>query len=122
MLFTLQIVASCFGALTCRDSNNVAQDWLMAMKQPNGFAYAYRDSSETNTDPMRISPYSLNSSSNFAWGTLQPIFEDKTTKKIAFVFYNDEEPSGKVSSGGAHAKGVIATGGLSSIHPYPTRR
>jgi deoxyribonuclease-2 len=54
---------------------------------------------------------------------LRPIYENK--KRLAYAFYNDETPSGKTTSSGAHAKGVIATDGengfwlIHSIPKYP---
>lgn len=128
VFLSLLLVERSIAALSCRDSDSIAKDWVFALKQPNGFAYSYRDSADQVDEPLRISPFSLNSSTNFAWGTLQPLFEDKNASKFGFVFYNDENPNGTTRSGGAHAKGVLATDGESgfwlvhSVPKYPDLR
>jgi len=121
------ISALCVGevsaSLSCKDSVNKQQDWVFGYKQPNGFEYAYKDSSSTD-ETLKISPYSLNSSTNFAWATLHPLYE-KSSSDLAYVAYNDEFPSGTQSSSGGHAKGVIASDGetgywlIHSVPKYP---
>ena len=86
LLCGLRLCCVAFAELSCRDQTNAVQDWLFAYKQPNGFAYAYRDANTKGETPLQISPYSLNSSTNFAWTTLHPIYTDKSELKLGCKF------------------------------------
>jgi deoxyribonuclease II len=110
------------------DGSNV--DWYIALKYPiisdnvnpivqTGMAYSYMDSTGGS---LTLAQNSLNDSSNPLARTLQQMYDHAGDDGVGYFNYNDECPSGKVSSSRGHTKGVIQFGqstGYWLIHSTP---
>jgi len=121
-------------AMQCLGEDSHPVDWWFIYKMPGGFQFAYRDSRDTQTIPLSLSPNLLNRTSTGALGaTLHQIYQGKQSNAISFVLWNDEHPDGtrlnetdnnrtKFPGGGGHTKGVLAldtNGGYYMLHSVP---
>ena len=115
-------------AVGCIDEDGNAVDWWMVYKMPQGFQYAYRDSSSRSESILSVTAdKTLDCTTCGALGkTLHQIYANKND--LAYVLYNDEYPdsyptpsNGTLMHGG-HSKGVLASNdqtGFWLIHSVP---
>ena len=125
----LSVVASNAG-MQCTLEFGKPVDWWFLYKLPDGYRYAYKDSTMPDAQPLQIAPapYFINRTTDGPLGsTLHQVYEDKTGENTAYAIYNDERPPTYStpdwpSSDSAHAKGVMASDGTTGfwlVHSTP---
>ncbi|XP_005175349.2 plancitoxin-1 [Musca domestica] len=117
--------------ISCKDEKGQDVDWFYLYKLPMHYAAKNstkpRDSAGLNYlymtsksyDNWSLSPKQINESSSMAGLTLEPLFANDS---ILLLAYNDEFPNGTVIFSGGHAKGVVASDGVTGlwlIHSVP---
>jgi len=112
----------------CIDEDGNAVDWWMVYKMPQGYQYAYRDSTSRSESILSVTAdKTLDCTTCGALGkTLHQIYANKGS--LAYMLYNDEYPdsyptpsNGTLMHGG-HSKGVLASNqntGFWLIHSVP---
>jgi len=101
--------------LSCKSDSGASVDFAYAFKYPQGFAYAYMDSSHE----LSKSADTLNTDSSSISRTLMQL----DNAAVSFVIWNDQPaPSGSSASPTAHSKGVLIftdSGGVWLTHSLP---
>jgi deoxyribonuclease-2 len=113
------------------DESGNPVDWWFMYKVPRllqsaqsvtarGFEYAYFDS---NAQSVARSPYTLDSDNGALYHTLDALFSNPSAS-TGWILYNDETPTGPVSSTLGHSKGAIGFDADSStafwlLHSWP---
>ncbi|XP_028897757.1 deoxyribonuclease-2-beta [Zeugodacus cucurbitae] len=108
--------------VACRDENGEVVDWFYMYKLPrihthygarrnsSGFNYLYITSN--NYDAWRLSTHEVTSTESMPGKLLQPLFDDE---RVLLVAYNDQKPNSNSSTPKAHAKGLLATDGVTAV-------
>ena len=107
----------------CRNDEGEAVDWYVALKMPNGYDYAYVDSSNVDKG-FKKAPNTLDKATgNFFAETVKPLYDRISLRDVGYAMYNDQDPDGKsASSSRGHTKGVIGMdtdGGFWLVHSVP---
>jgi deoxyribonuclease-2 len=120
LLFLAAVAATPF---TCKNEAGATVAWWTAIKFPNGYTYMYAD---VNSPSFAKSKNLMSDPSTGALSfTLNQIYNANKTgtpTSSAFVFYNDQKPSGSDSSSRGHTKGVVGLtqdGGFWLVHSVP---
>ena len=106
------------GQLQCRDETGKIVDWYVVYKFPHltghsapldtGYRYAFITNNTNNG--FILSDYDINDEKKSIFGqTLSQLYSSKLSSQISYINYNDQPPQGEALSGGAHAKGVVAS-------------
>ena len=118
-------------SVSCIGENGHPVDWFIVYKLPrmkhstnpylgNGVGYIYMDSSSYQ---FKMPSKSINSKNSTVGYTLQQIYiSHQRSGDVAFLMYNDEDPSGKEPPSKAHSKGVLGLDTMSGfwlIHSVP---
>ena len=113
------------------DESGKVVDWYVVYKFPRvtgakspldtGFQYAFI--TNDTTTGWTLSQYEITDAKKSIFGqTLQSLYATSLGSDVTYIDYNDEPPDEAVRSGGAHAKGVVAsdtTQGFWLIHSVP---
>ncbi|ALC46501.1 DNaseII [Drosophila busckii] len=111
--------------VSCKDEHGVDVDWWYIYKLPKHYAnvnakpgqdvtgqrYLYVTSA--SYDQWTLSGRRMGDSNSMVASTLNPLYTDE--QHVLLAAYNDEFPNGTVSSTGGHAKGVVATDGVTGV-------
>lgn len=81
-----------------------------ARRNSSGFHYLYISSN--SYDVWRLSTHEVTSTESMPGKLLQPLFDDE---RVLLVAYNDQKPNSNSSTPKAHAKGLLATDGVTAI-------
>ena len=91
---------------TCLDLNGSTVDWWAVLKVPpkiGSSGFGYIDSKSQNTD-FKYYPNHIDEGKTALTFTLNQI----NSKQLETVSWNDEKPTGQVSTTSAHSKGLIS--------------
>uniref|UniRef100_A0A1A9WCM8 Uncharacterized protein n=1 Tax=Glossina brevipalpis TaxID=37001 RepID=A0A1A9WCM8_9MUSC len=116
--------------VACKTEEGVNVDWYYLYKLPKHYTsrklpkaeltgYDYMFVTSDGHKNWQFSEKKIDMQTSMAAKTMLDLFDDSSVLLIA---YNDEFPNGTVKSGGAHAKGVLATDGVTGfwlIHSVP---
>lgn len=105
---------------SCISESGNEVDWWIIIKVPKdssssverlsrGRAFLYLDSvTAASSSSFAVSSLDLNSTQGALGRTLTQTYRDARLNSQGYVFFNDEEPDGTVSSSLAHSKGVLS--------------
>ncbi|XP_061390116.1 plancitoxin-1 [Musca vetustissima] len=134
LIFLLLLIKNLPGGETkvsCKDEQGKDVDWFYLYKLPMHYAAKNSTRAQDNSglhylyltsksyDKWTLSEKEINESTSITGLTLEPLFNNKSLLLLA---YNDEYPNGTVIFAGGHAKGVVATDGVTGlwlIHSVP---
>ncbi|XP_073828628.1 deoxyribonuclease II [Musca autumnalis] len=117
--------------VSCKDEEGKDVDWFYLYKLPMHYSAKnstkaqdatglhYLSITSKSFDDWSLSTKQINESSSMTGLTLEPLFANDS---VLIVAYNDEYPNGTVIFSGGHAKGVVATDGVTGlwlIHSVP---
>jgi len=107
----------------CLDPSGRPVPWWFIAKFPDGFHYAYKDSSDSSNS-LKMMSDGLDAATSALGRTLTQVYSNKGG--VSHLAYNDELPASKrvvqEPLGGAHAKGVVAAQGATGfwlVHSVP---
>ncbi|KAI9590699.1 plancitoxin-1 [Glossina fuscipes] len=116
--------------VACKTEQGLNVDWYYLYKLPKHYTsdnrsktelkgYDYMFATSDEHENWQFSEHKINMPTSMPAKTMVDLFDDASVLLIA---YNDEYPNGTVKSGGGHAKGVLATDGVTGfwlIHSVP---
>ncbi|XP_022085270.1 uncharacterized protein LOC110976371 [Acanthaster planci] len=129
-VFTTILVGTSEAEVTCLDANGKPVDWFIVYKLPRdsqgqtsqvreGYAQMYMD---VNNPILKLSDVWLNATDQAIAYTLQQIYQNYGSQKLAYLMYNDQPPDEVPKWRCGHSKGDLAFDGTSGfwlVHSIP---